>query len=973
LVRPQAENRLLRGNRLPDATTVVSFAFVTREKELTMRRLPPPLTTIVPIVSVAFLLASARGADVALTGIERTELADYYPNEPLIVSPAVPPNPLPLSIEAAANAGLVVGTLQLKRPALMRLRANGFVVYRPAAGELQGIQDVAAVYDYMTHEGVPNFITSDTLLHIYHVQFDEILKNVEEREFLPDITTASRALMDASSAHYATLAGELQEAARRNTAFFCVAVKLLDPTAAVPGFVAEQVQAELALIESHGGFAASPIFAYDEDYSQYVPRGHYTRSDGLRRYFKAMMWFGRIGFLLKGCQPACSYCPCFITEDEARIQTLQASLVTIALDSLQSGGRSVGSIWDRIYAITAYFVGLADDLTPYDYVDAIRAVFGSAFEWTDLVDPQRLFDLNVQLASLPNPQIYGGTGGCQIIPPVSPAQLDECLDRSKGLRFMGQRFVPDSYMMQNLVCPAVGRFLGAGEPFTMCLTPAGPMRCFPRGLDVMALLGSAEARSILLQGGDTAYAGFSDAFRGLATFFTHLSEADWNRNLYWSWLYTLKSLLADPGPGYPAFMRSPAWRRKQLNAALASWAELRHDTILYAKQSTTPGVTSAPPPPDLGYVEPVPETFHHLSALTRMTRLGLGGLGVLDTTETNRLLALEQILDRLTSIAIAQLEARPISAADSLFIKDFGNHLEMTLASVSTGAGEPTIVADVHTDANTFRVLEEGVGYFDIIVVAYPVPDGRLLLGAGPVFSYYEFKWPMSNRLTDEAWKLMLDAGQGPEPPSWASTFHTQSAAVPVPADLDGDKDADLDDLVLFQACVSGPSIPLSAGCESRDFDADGDVDQSDFGLLQRCLLGPDIASDPACMELLPRPRIAESHRSECQMGSQLNQRDPWIGADEFAFTAQPGALAITHRHATYNCCLDDILVELSVGDGVLRLAEKEVVPDPCRCICDYDVSATVVSLPAGPCTFEYCWADDQAGAVCVTSVVFIP
>ena len=35
-----------------------------------------------------------------------------------------------------------------------------------------------------------------------------------------------------------------------------------------------------------------------EDYSQYIPRGHYTRSEELKKYFKAMMWYGRLTFRL---------------------------------------------------------------------------------------------------------------------------------------------------------------------------------------------------------------------------------------------------------------------------------------------------------------------------------------------------------------------------------------------------------------------------------------------------------------------------------------------------------------------------------------------------------------------------------------------------------------------------------------------------------------------------------------------------
>ena len=56
----------------------------------------------------------------------------------------------------------------------------------------------------------------------------------------------------------------------------------------------------------------------------------------------------------------------------------------------------------------------------------------------------------------------------------------------------------------------------------------------------------------------------------------------------------------------------------------------------------------------------------------------------------------------------------------------------------------------MHTDQNSGKVLEEGTGYVDLGVFVYVQPDGQLVAGAGPVLSYYEFKHPMADRLTDE-------------------------------------------------------------------------------------------------------------------------------------------------------------------------------------------------------------------------------
>jgi hypothetical protein len=83
------------------------------------------------------------------------------------------------------------------------------------------------------------------------------------------------------------------------------------------------------------------------------------------------------------------------------------------------------------------------------------------------------------------------------------------------------------------------------------------------------------------------------------------------------------------------------------------------------------------------------------------------------------------------------------------------------------GGLKTTLVADVHTCISENRVLEEGVGRVDLIVVACPQPDGSAFLATGPVLSYYEFKHPMEDRLTDERWRLLLDSPDRPERPAW--------------------------------------------------------------------------------------------------------------------------------------------------------------------------------------------------------------
>ncbi len=692
----------------------------------------------------------------------------FYQPVGVTVSPQVPGYELPVKIAEATNYQKFQSAMTIEGQAAAVLQRNGFVVM-----DFGSWDKVAGFYEGLKGREVPIFVTSDSLLHLYHIQFDKTLKDIEQQQFYAQLIELTDLMQRASQDQYDTLAGDLHEAARYNWAYFTVARKLLEPDAAVPKPLREDVEAELALIEAHSGDSPSPLFVYKENYSQYVPRGHYTRTEELKRYFKAMMWYGRIGMLLVGkdLNP-----DALLEQEVADRQTLQAALLAGALFSDNQQLTRARQIWQRIYEVTAFYVGLADDLTPTQYSQALEQVLGTSLQWQALTAAGTLDKLREQLASCGAPRIYGGTGALEVAPPFSPEQLQEALGLTAGLRFMGQRFVPDSYMMGKLVMPSVGGFTGSGEPFTLVQSAAGPIRGFPRGLDVLSVLGSARAAEILQVSGDTAYKKYDEVLGELQEEFSQMGPVAWHKNLYWSWLDSLRALLEPTaGEGWPTFMTTQAWQDKSLNTALASWAQLRHDTILYAKQSQTMVATAAPPmqqEPVVGYVEPVPDFYARLLSLTRMTKDGLAALEVLDEEAAQRLDSLAGILQRLLDISQQELANQALTEEDYKFIEDFGERLEYVVSGVEDQGLETTIIADVHTDGNTQQALEEGTGYLRVIVVAYKLPQGNLVLGAGPVLSYYEFKHPMSDRLTDEAWKALLQSGNAPATPEWIASFY---------------------------------------------------------------------------------------------------------------------------------------------------------------------------------------------------------
>ena len=748
---------------------------------------------------------------------EKLAFAKYYSLDLLDIELKTAQYNLPLKTSSIKNYKDFSKKISLSDNTLDSLNKNGFAVIDNPFNSKE--EDITNPYNILKDKEIPVFITSDSLLHLYHIQFDETLRQIEEKEFYDNIWEINKELLDVQTKIYSSSQqdSELAEAYKRNIIYLSVGLELLKPkqdqakekcadndwkcqrqdvsayfrqeelnkyTFEIPDFVKEDVQKELKLIEKHEGFSNSPLFIYKEDYSQYVPRGHYTRSEKLKNYFKALMWYGRTSMLLKGTdqveagQDCSDFPPCkaLISLYDARIQTMQASL----LASEFAKNEDLKKKWDRIYGVTAFYVGLSDDLGPYEYLEAMSFVFGDEFDPNDLTE-ENLGKLKAKLAEYRGPEIYGGTGEATIWPPFSPEQADEVLEHTKGFRLMGQRFIPDSYLFSNLVSPYVGGYAGndCKNVFTCEYTNGGPSRVFPRGLDVMSLLGSKRAGEILVKLGDTEYEGtdkegnritYDTQFNKFKKEFDGFTEADWQKNLYWSWLDALKPLLKEFNNGYPTFMQTEAWQEKELTSALASWAELRHDTILYAKQSYTMVEESVIMPPlekpVVGYIEPVPEFYNKLLALTRMTNKGLDEMEVLDNSAKWRLESLERILKKLVDLSKKELENEELTKDDYAFIKNFGKELNGVIADVDDKAKKTTIIADVHTDQNTKKVLEEGVGYVKMILVAYKIPDGRILLGAGPVMSYYEFKHPMDDRLTDEKWRELLESNP-PDKQEW--------------------------------------------------------------------------------------------------------------------------------------------------------------------------------------------------------------
>jgi hypothetical protein len=716
----------------------------------TYTAVPPASATNVPTpvpTAPAGPTATATAAPTAvpITPLPAAAAFATYHEEPVTVRPAVPQEPI------APDLSNVVSAFLLSPQQRERLAKAGFVV-SPAEDK-----EFYVLYEQARYNYEPILITSDSLLHVYHLIFDKTLRTLERERFIPALKQLNARMLQDAQQQYEQLRGtSLEGSARRHVAFFAVGSRLLDPGAEVPAYARDLAEAELALIDAHDGIHPSPIFPallpYGEDYTQYIPRGHYTLGEDLKAYFRSMMWYGRMTFRI--IKP----------EDEGgREETRRALLIVQALAS----DAEAQSLWQSIYEPTVFFVGRSDDLLYSEYLEVMARVYGGIPAPAAFADEEQLTRFMQEGQKLRPPRILGIVLG--------GAENKE--EATKGFRFMGQRFVPDSYIFGQLIEREV------------------PGRHLPKGLDLLAVMGSERAYAILEEEGDTGYISYTANMAALRQEFATLTTDDWTQNLYWSWLYLFFPLLEKPGPGYPVFVQSPAWLDKSLNAVLGSWAELRHDTILYAKQvyAERGGEAKGPPPepePPKGYVEPLPGFYARLAALSAMTREGLQERGLVQeggevALAMQSLQDLEDLSLALKVMAEKELAGQPLSEEEYQRIRYFGGDLEQFTFAASDeyrgpwgspmAAEEPqaAVVADVATNAFLGQVLEEGVGRISAIYAVVPI-EGQLVIAKGGVFSYYEFPWPMDDRLTDEKWREMLDGGQAPPLPEWTSSFRVE-------------------------------------------------------------------------------------------------------------------------------------------------------------------------------------------------------
>jgi hypothetical protein len=642
---------------------------------------------------------------------------------------------------AAVNlAAVQASNLRLNAAEMATLTGQGFVI--------TGRQSFPTFFDGYRNiyvEDLPVFVSADAVLHAVHRSYDSLLMSIETATLIPKLKGLLQAMQAALPARAALFPPETVADVDE---YLTVARGLLGeiPNLAVSGSI-DTVRALVSKAQAAQGIEDVMLFGelHGIDFSQFTPRGHYADAGTLQHYFQASMWLGRIDLRL-------------LTQDKQggiRFHRRPYAAATLLADLVADQTAA----WQIVDDTLRGFVGESDNMLPTDFARLQQDLGAASLAAT-------LANTDDQIAQA----IISGGYGIQRIASqllfVESGNEGAPLDRTFLL--LGQRFVIDSQVLSNVVYDRIKS-----------------LRLMPNPLDVaFAALGNADAAG-LLRADLIAYPDYVGALHDARTLVDQHEPAFWQKSLYGNWMSALRAMsppadLSSPAlMGLPSVVGTDAWSRRVLQTQLGSWTELRHDNLLYAKQSYT-GIPACSFPD--AYVEPVPALWGALADFAKR------GQELTQTMSNDAVGAyfssLAATTTMLKGMAEAQLTGTPFTAEQMAFINNAIEYKDVSVVctTVKRPAGwypqlffspddadkQDTIVADVHTQPAdeggnpVGKVLHVGTGYPRLMVATFETCEGPRAY-AGMVSSYFETITQDFMRLTDAEWTTML-AGATPVP-----------------------------------------------------------------------------------------------------------------------------------------------------------------------------------------------------------------
>lgn len=640
------------------------------------------------------------------------------------------------------NPDNIVNLFQFKDmdPELMdMLKQNNFAITQ--GNNLQ----LFHAYEENDYRQIPNFITTDLYLQAFHMYFSYILKSLEKQHFIPTLEQLCL------STHYTstklaqqTEDNSLKEMAEFTATFYAIPYYLLTKSQLpVPARYQKEYQQEIEHIKKQED-DFSEFLSYKDayfPYSLFKPRGHYTRDSKLEAYFQAMMWL----------QTACF---CREQQDQLQHAIFQAALLNMYKDGTPSQ-RPLKELYRQVYAPLTFLMGEPDNLSVLDIAQILQKDGIVGIE--EALAPAEIEKVNrtlIELAKYKNR--------------IKPKIEISCRDK---INFMPQRYLADNEILQEMVD----------------ITP-NSQRAYPKGLDVFAAFGTSTAETLLTDfyKEPENWKDYAKELQKLKDKFQSSQPAQ--VSVYELWMKSLLTL-QQTDKAQPGFMLTPEWGYKNLNTALASWAELKHDAILYGEQPMAAECGGAGPPDPIvvGYVEPNLAFWKKMSGIIQATRSMLEENNCMSDDLKGKTDQLNDYVNFLIQVTDKELRGEKLTEQEYRTIEYMGSSIEYFTLSVidpdlhldnwSLVQGPDksiAVVADIYTrnvmGCNKNGILHVATGNANNIYVVVEI-EGNLYLTRGATFSYYEFVQPLDKRLTDEEWQKMLEENKAPAVPGWMRTI----------------------------------------------------------------------------------------------------------------------------------------------------------------------------------------------------------
>ena len=624
---------------------------------------------------------------------------------------------------------------------------------------------------------LPLFISSDFILSTLHNSYDAILQTLEWQFLEPNLIE----LLDAMYTKYPEIHARYVDDNRFNDVLFDVDLYISMARSLIVGAeFLPQMHDRLLYDELMNGIEEKSLlhialFTKERerklDLSQFTPRGHYNRTiytpDGprtLENYFKAMMWLGRIDFLLTA--PPENPWEEDWTDDELRRMQLGALLCN---ELLYDCGK-----YDKLVKheeIIEFLVGPDDNMTPAE-LNTLKEQL--------LTSPEELFEeaaFSTFMENLNASDDYGQkimSNYFYVDPDATdPGQLPV------SYKLFGQKFLIDSYVFSEVV---YDRIVYQDKKI---------YRALPDPLDAMAALGNEDALALL----ETELDSFKYAYKmaSLTYLIDAYDETFWEQSLYNTWLSAIREL-NPPATSVklPYFMQTTAWHHEKLNTQLTSWAQLRHDNILYGKQSYTGGTGCSFP---YTYVEPYPGLYNRLEVFASNAKDFFEEILPDEKFEAKASITgyygkYEEIMASLKEISHKELNRDPLNEVEIAFLKTMINEYMSSGPYIDgwyndlffdpqKGLAEDYTVADVHTQPTdragneVGNVLHVGNGKINLgtFIAPCPVNPDVNMVFSGPVSTFHSVVEGDFKRLTDQEWEEKFMSNELVERPDWIAAY----------------------------------------------------------------------------------------------------------------------------------------------------------------------------------------------------------